>query len=50
MALSLYYYNVVKTDIIEAKEWYKNQQASLEKKFAIEVKNCLNRLQKNPLT
>ena len=49
MAFSLSYYDVVKTDIIEAKDWYKNQRAGLEKIFALEVKNCIYRLQKNPL-
>jgi len=50
MAFSLSYYNVVKTDIIEAKDWYKNQSAGLEKKFAIEVRNCIHKLQKSPLS
>ncbi|MFI5139463.1 MAG: type II toxin-antitoxin system RelE/ParE family toxin [Sphingobacteriales bacterium] len=49
MALSLHYYDAVKIDLIEAKSWYKNQKAGLEKDFAREVKACLQRLQKNPL-
>jgi plasmid stabilization system protein ParE len=49
MAFSLHYYDVVKTDLKEAKDWYRKQKPGLEKKFAVEVKNCLHRLQKNPL-
>lgn len=49
MIYSLYYYDAVKTDIIEAKDWYKKQQPGLEKRFAVEVKNCLKRVQNNPL-
>ena len=49
MALSLHYYDVVKTDLIEAKDWYKNQKPGLEKNLANEVKNCIHRIQKDPL-
>jgi plasmid stabilization system protein ParE len=49
MAFSLHYYDVVKTDLKEAKDWYRKQKPGLEKKFSVEVKNCLHRLQKNPL-
>jgi plasmid stabilization system protein ParE len=49
MVLSLHYYDIVKLDLIEAKDWYKNQKPGLEKNFAQEVKNCIHRIQKNPL-
>ena len=39
----------VKNDILQAKDWYKNQQKGLEKRFAIEVKNTLIYLVNNPL-
>lgn len=34
----------VKNDVLRAKEWYKNQQKGLEKRFTNEVKNTLNYL------
>ncbi len=49
MAYSLYYYDVVKIDLIEAKKWYKKHQPGLEIRFAAEVKDCFKRLQNNPL-
>ena len=49
MPYKLSYYRAVKTDLAEAKDWYKKQQPGLEKRFASEVKNCINRLQKDPL-
>ncbi|MGZ3756644.1 MAG: type II toxin-antitoxin system RelE/ParE family toxin [Mucilaginibacter sp.] len=49
MALTLHYLEVVKLDIREAKDWYKHQGSGLDKKFATEVKRCIQRLQKNPL-
>jgi plasmid stabilization system protein ParE len=49
MAFSLHYYDAVKTDLTEAKDWYKKQNPGLEKRFALEVKSCIYRLQKNPL-
>jgi len=49
MALTLHYFDVVKVDIIEAKDWYKHQRPGLEKEFSREVKRCIQRLQKNPL-
>ena len=39
----------VKNDVQQAKEWYKNQQKGLEKRFANEVKRTLNYIIKNPL-
>ncbi|TSD66968.1 plasmid stabilization system [Inquilinus sp. KBS0705] len=49
MAFTIHYLDVVKTDIKEAKVWYKNQKVGLDKYFALEVKKCIFRLQKNPL-
>jgi plasmid stabilization system protein ParE len=49
MVFSLYYLDIVKSDINEAKDWYKNQKPGLDKHFAQEVKRSILRLQKNPL-
>jgi len=49
MKYSLSYFGIVKADLIEAREWYKNQKAGLEKEFEREVKQSISRLQKNPL-
>src|SRR5947209_4804795 len=49
MALSLHYFDVVKSDIKETKDWYKKQKPGLEKDFAREIKNCIQRIQQNPL-
>ncbi|MDN3582664.1 type II toxin-antitoxin system RelE/ParE family toxin [Mucilaginibacter flavus] len=49
MAYSLHYLDIVKVDLVEAKDWYKNQKPGLEKQFSREVKACIARLQKNPL-
>jgi len=38
----------VSLDISAAKEWYKKQNAGLEKRFALEVKKAISRLQKDP--
>jgi hypothetical protein len=46
MALTLHYLDVVKVDIIEAKDWYKKQKPGLEKEFAREIKKCILRLKK----
>jgi len=48
MAWKLAYYDTVKLDVREAKDWYYKQQKGLEKRFADDVKNCISRLQKNP--
>lgn len=42
-------HNEVKNDVFQAKEWYKNQQKGLEKRFANELKNTINYLIENPL-
>jgi len=49
MRLSAHYYDVVKIDLIEAKDWYRNQKPGLEKNFAFEVKSCIQKIQKDPL-
>jgi len=49
MAWKLTYYNQVKHDISEAKSWYVKQQPGLEKRFAKDVKEALDRLKNNPL-
>lgn len=45
----LFYYDEVKIDIKEAKQWYNNKQKGLEKRFAKNIKSAIVRLQKNPL-
>jgi plasmid stabilization system protein ParE len=49
MGWKLTYYDEVALDVREAKDWYYRQQKGLEKRFAADVKNCIKRLQKNPL-
>ena len=49
MALALFYYDEAILDIRDAKKWYSEQQKGLEKRFAEDVKQCINRLQKDPL-
>jgi hypothetical protein len=49
MAWKLTYYKAVLLDISDAKKWYFKQQKGLEKRFSEDVKECINRLQKNPL-
>ena len=48
MVWKLVYYDAVKLDIQDAKDWYYKQQKGLEKRFADDVKACITRLQKNP--
>lgn len=38
----------VSLDIRATKEWYKKQNSGLEKRFALEVKKAISRLQKDP--
>jgi plasmid stabilization system protein ParE len=40
----------VKNDVLQAKDWYKNQQKGLEKRLANEIKTTLNYIIKNPLS
>jgi plasmid stabilization system protein ParE len=49
MAWKLAYYDEARLDVREAKKWYYDQQKGLEKRFAADVKECIGRLQKNPL-
>jgi plasmid stabilization system protein ParE len=49
VGIIIHYFDDVKTDIAEAKDWYKNQKLGLEKDFAREVKKTILRLQKNPV-
>jgi hypothetical protein len=49
MTWKLTYYDEVKHDVRDAKNWYFKQQPGLEKRFAEDVKQTLDRLKKNPL-
>ena len=49
MAWKLTYYEQVNEDVKEAKKWYFKKQPGLEKRFAEDVKQTLDRLKKNPL-
>lgn len=44
MGYSIHYFDEVKFDIQEAKFWYKDQKAGLEKRFAQEIKKTLVRI------
>ena len=44
----LFYFDEAKTDVIEAKIWYKKQKLGLEKRFAQSIKLTLSNIQKNP--
>ncbi|PWG79317.1 hypothetical protein DDR33_17510 [Pararcticibacter amylolyticus] len=46
---SLFYYDEVRFDIRDAKEWYRKTQTGLEKRFASSVKETILRLQETPL-
>ena len=49
MTWKLTYYDEVKHDVRDAKNWYFKQQPGFEKRFAEDVKQTLERLKKNPL-
>jgi plasmid stabilization system protein ParE len=49
MVWKLAYYDEVKQDVKDAKDWYFKRQPGLEKRFALDVKEALDRLKKNPL-
>jgi hypothetical protein len=49
MSFTVLYHRAVEHDISEAKNWYKNRQKGLEKRFTSEVKLTLLQLSKNPL-
>lgn len=42
------YVNDVRTNIKDAKRWYKNQQNGLEKRFALAIREAIERLIANP--
>ncbi|TKC02332.1 type II toxin-antitoxin system RelE/ParE family toxin [Pedobacter cryotolerans] len=48
MGYNLHYFDEVKFEIQEAKNWYKGKKIGLEKRFAQEVKRALVRVQNNP--
>jgi len=45
---SLFYFDEVKTDVIDAKAWYKQQRIGLEKRFAESIKLVLLKIKENP--
>ena len=49
MVWKLAYFDEVKQDVKEAKNWYFKRQPGLEKRFALDVKEALDRLKKDPL-
>lgn len=49
MAWKLTYFKEVAKDVQEAKEWYSEQQPSLEKRFAAAVKGTIRRIASYPL-
>ncbi len=49
MAWQVFYHVQVENDILFAKRWYKQQQIGLEKRFVLELKNAINKIQNNPL-
>ncbi len=48
MSWKLLYYDEVLSDVRDAKKWYAEQQEGLEKRFAKDIKDCINRLKKDP--
>ena len=48
MNYSLYFFDEVKSDIREAKDWYKTQKPGLEKRFAQEIKKSIVKLKNHP--
>lgn len=50
MAFRLSYFKAAKEDVREAKKWYHNQLPGLEKRFAKDMKNSIERLTANPYT
>jgi plasmid stabilization system protein ParE len=49
MSFTVYYHQDVENDVLKAKDWYKNQQKGLEKRFAKQVKQTIITIIKNPL-
>lgn len=48
MTWQLAYYKEVESDLQSTKEWYKKHQDGLEKRFSVEVKKGLSKLQITP--
>lgn len=48
MEYKVYYFREVRSDIKEAKRWYRSQQNGLEKKFAEDIKTSVLRLKVMP--
>ena len=49
MSFRVDYHPDVENDVLKAKDWYKNQQKGLEKRFAKQVKQTITTVTKNPL-
>jgi len=50
MPYILTYFNETKTDVREAKAWYRKRQAGLEKRFADAIKTAILNLQQQPFS
>jgi hypothetical protein len=48
MPYKLVYFDEVKQDIKEAKDWYRLQVKGLEKRFALDIKSAILRLKERP--
>jgi hypothetical protein len=48
MAYKVLYFDEVKQDIKEAKDWYRSQLRGLEKRFAEDIKTAILRLRERP--
>ena len=48
MSFTVNYHTDVENDVLKAKEWYKNQQKDLEKRFAKQMKQTLITVTHNP--
>jgi len=49
MSYQVIYHTDTENDIRNAKKWYKDQQAGLEKRFALALKETINYIIENPL-
>jgi hypothetical protein len=45
---NIWYFDEVKKDIAQAKTWYKEQQEGLQIRFALEIKEAIINILKNP--
>ncbi len=48
MIPNILYFDEVKKDIVQAKSWYKEQQEGLQIRFALEIKEAIIAILKNP--